>query len=218
MFNLEPPPPPVGCKNCGTILHWILAAKYNYECPTCQTAACFICGCTDTTPCVRKVSNKDETNQQTYTCSWSKEGPCTFCVAVIAEQLYREATAAAQTSDLDLHTRSHINRDRYIDPIEWAKQHGITTDEAQQQLDASAELGKLEKLYLYEGSDSPITFLVTQEMLGESIKLSDLGYFEDEEDSEILVSPLRSRPVYLPVPDLQLLQTVLSTEDDRANL
>ena len=51
-------------------------------------------------------------------------------------------------------------------------------------------------------------------MLGETIALSDFGYFGDEGDTEIVVSPLRTRPVYLQVPDLDLIQPVVPQKDD----
>jgi hypothetical protein len=160
------------------------------------------------------VSNNDRTSSQTYTCSWTKYGPCSSCLAGIAQDLYTAAASAGTDAITSPQLqKGHLSRDNYIDPRDWAIEQGIEIIQAEEQLNKAVEAGKLQRLYLYEGSDSPITFLVTEEMLGESIKLSDLGYFGDEQDQEILVSPLRARPVYAHIPDVDLLQTLLSEKE-----
>jgi len=200
--------PPTGCKECGTILTWILAAQYNYECPTCRLPSCFICGCSDTKPCTKVVSNKDATNSQEYQCSWIKHGPCSFCLTKITEELY-SAAAAAAAAVASIQTEQTIGRAQYIDEATWAKTQHITIDQAKKELEAGVQNGELQKMFLYEGSDSPITFLVPEDMLGQSVSLSELGYSGEEENQQILISPLRSRPVYV-----QTVQTINTINQD----
>lgn len=86
---------------------------------------------------------------------------------------------------------------RYVDAQEWARLNGISREEAQQELERAAREGVLKKMFLYEGGDSPITFVVPESRLGTRVQLSETGYFGEDEDRELLVSKHRSRPVYV---------------------
>jgi len=84
----------------------------------------------------------------------------------------------------------------YVDVKEWARINHISTKQAQQELERGVKSNILKKMFLYEGDDSPVTFVIPEERLDTSIKLSELGCF-GEEDRELLVSRFRSRPVYV---------------------
>ena len=86
---------------------------------------------------------------------------------------------------------------RYIDSAEWARLNNITKQQAEDELESAVNEGILEKAFLYEGHDSPVNFLVPENLLGTPIRLSDIGVFDEEEDREVIASRLRSRPVYV---------------------
>lgn len=86
---------------------------------------------------------------------------------------------------------------RYIAADQWASLNGITKQQAADELENAVTAGVLAKMYLYEGDDSPVTFLVPEDMLGKPIKLSDIGYLDEDEDREVVASRLQSRPVYV---------------------
>ena len=86
---------------------------------------------------------------------------------------------------------------RYVDVQEWARLNGISREEAQQELEQAARAGILKKMFLYEGADSPITFVVPESRLGTPVQLSETGYFGEDDDRELVVSKYRSRPVYV---------------------
>jgi hypothetical protein len=86
---------------------------------------------------------------------------------------------------------------RYIDVDEWARLNNIDKKQAEEELENGVKSGVLQKAYLYEGHDAPINFLVPERLLDHSIKLSDIGFSDEDEDRELLVSRVRSRPVYI---------------------
>jgi hypothetical protein len=86
---------------------------------------------------------------------------------------------------------------RYVDAQEWARLNGISREEAQQELERAARAGLLKQMFLYEGEDSPITFVVPESRLGTPVHLSETGYFGEDDDRELMVSKHRSRPVYV---------------------
>ena len=86
---------------------------------------------------------------------------------------------------------------RFVDAQEWARLNGISREEAQQELEQAARAGILKKMFLYEGADSPITFVVPESRLETPIQLSETGYFGEDDDRELVVSKYRSRPVYV---------------------
>lgn len=86
---------------------------------------------------------------------------------------------------------------RYIDADEWARLNNIDKKQAEDELESGVKSGVLQKAYLYEGHDSPVNFLVPESLLGKPIKLSDIGFFDEDEDREVVASRLRSRPVYV---------------------
>jgi hypothetical protein len=90
-----------------------------------------------------------------------------------------------------------LSEDRFVGTQEWAQLNRISPDEAEQELERGVKSGILKKMFLYEGSDSPITFVVPEVLLGRRVRLSDIGDFSEEEDRELLVSRNRSRPVYV---------------------
>jgi hypothetical protein len=84
----------------------------------------------------------------------------------------------------------------YVDVNEWARINHISKRQAQLELDRGVKGNILRKMFLYEGGDSPVTFVIPEERLDAPIKLSELGCFEGE-DRELIVSRFRSRPVYV---------------------
>ena len=86
---------------------------------------------------------------------------------------------------------------RYLDAEGWARLLGTDEEEAHLQLEAAVRDGILKKAYLYEGGDSPISFVVPETLLDKPVRLSDIGDFSEETDREILVSRFRARPVYV---------------------
>ena len=86
---------------------------------------------------------------------------------------------------------------RYIDENEWASLNHIDKEQAKAELEKAVRAGVLQKMYLYEGSDAPDNFLVPTELLDTPIKLVDVGFIDEDEDSTVTVSALRSRPVYV---------------------
>lgn len=86
---------------------------------------------------------------------------------------------------------------RFVDAKEWAKLNHISAEKAERELERGVKSGILEKMFLYEGSDSPITFVVPETRLDKPVWLSELGDFSEEADREVLVSSFRSRPVYV---------------------
>lgn len=81
MIAIHPNPTP--CKKCGTILQASLADEYNNRCPGCGEPVCYICGCTELTPCVYGAA----------TCSWVPDArACSRCFARLAYELYQQAT------------------------------------------------------------------------------------------------------------------------------
>jgi hypothetical protein len=93
--------------------------------------------------------------------------------------------------------REELRDARYMDAAEWAKLHHIEEPAAEQELERGVRAGFLKKMFLYEGNDSPINFLVPETTLDKTIHLSEIGDFSEEEDRELTVSRLRSRPVYV---------------------
>ena len=86
---------------------------------------------------------------------------------------------------------------RYIDIDAWARLNEIDKRQAEDELESGVKSGVLQKVYLYEGHDAPINFLVPENLLGTPIKLSDIGFIDEDEDREVIASRLRSRPVYV---------------------
>lgn len=86
---------------------------------------------------------------------------------------------------------------RYIEPEEWARLNGISLQEAKEELERGVKAGALEKMYLYEGEDSPTNFLVPESLLDKPVRLSEIGDFSEDEDREVVASRYRSRPVYV---------------------
>jgi|SRR5215470_5035827 len=93
--------------------------------------------------------------------------------------------------------RKELTDERYVDAVEWAKIHHIEESAAEQELERGVKAGVLKKMFLYEGSESPINFLVPETSLDQKIHLSDIGDFSEEEDRELTVSRYQSRPVYV---------------------
>jgi hypothetical protein len=92
---------------------------------------------------------------------------------------------------------SALSDARYVDETQWARLRHISKDEAREELEMGVKAGALEKMFLYESADSPITFLVPENLLDKPIRLSEFGDFSESEDRQIVVSRLRSRPVYV---------------------
>jgi len=90
-----------------------------------------------------------------------------------------------------------LGDERYIDTDTWAKLHHMKKEEAQHELKAAVKAGILQEMYLYIGDDAPGDFLVPKEYLDQPIRLADLGFIDEDEDRTIMVSSLRSRPVYV---------------------
>jgi hypothetical protein len=86
---------------------------------------------------------------------------------------------------------------RFVDAQEWARLNGISREEAQQELERAERAGILKRMFLYEGADSPITFVVPESRLGKPVHLSETGYFGEDDERELVVSRHRSRPVYV---------------------
>lgn len=92
--------------------------------------------------------------------------------------------------------------ERYVDAQRWASLNGISREAAQQELERAEHAGVFKKMFLYEGSDSPISFIVPASWLGRRIRLSEIGYFGDDEgtdveDREVVVARSRTKPVYV---------------------
>jgi hypothetical protein len=85
----------------------------------------------------------------------------------------------------------------YVDAEEWARLNRISREEAEEELERGVKSAILKKMYLYEGPDSPITFIVPEDHLGKTVRLSEVGFFGGDEDMEVLVSKYQSRPVYV---------------------
>jgi hypothetical protein len=86
---------------------------------------------------------------------------------------------------------------RYVEAEEWAHLKKITTEQAEEELEQGVKAGVLEKMFLYVGSDSPISFVVPEKLLNKKIRLSEIDDFSEPEDREILVSSKRAKPVYV---------------------
>jgi hypothetical protein len=84
----------------------------------------------------------------------------------------------------------------FVDAEEWAQFNHINKDEAEEDLERGVKNGILERMWRYEGSDSPITFVVPESWLNKPVLLSDIGYVGDD-DREVVVSPYSSRKVYV---------------------
>ena len=85
----------------------------------------------------------------------------------------------------------------YVDALEWARLNRMSPEEAEEELERGVRIAILKKMYLYEGADSPITFVVPETHLDTMVRLSEIGYFGGDEDRELLVSKYHSRPVYV---------------------
>lgn len=97
----------------------------------------------------------------------------------------------------DIDEALHRTDDRYIDVRGWSRIRGISAEKAKDELDRATEGGFLERCYLYEGTDSPITFVAPAEFLDRSIRLSDIGYIGEDDDREILVDRYQAREVFV---------------------
>jgi hypothetical protein len=86
---------------------------------------------------------------------------------------------------------------RFVDATEWARLNRISREEAQDELERGVRSGYLERMFLYEGADSPVTFVVPEARLDTLIQLSEIGDFSEEEDRQLVVSRFRSRAVYV---------------------
>lgn len=87
--------------------------------------------------------------------------------------------------------------ERYLDAKGWASMRGISENDALAQLTYGVNSGRLERCYLYEWSDSPVAFIVPESSLGQSVRLSDIGYIGEDDWREIYVSPTRVRTVFI---------------------
>lgn len=90
-----------------------------------------------------------------------------------------------------------LGDERYIDTDTWAKLHHISKERAKQELEAAVKAGVLQEMYLYVGTDAPGDFLVPKEYLDQPIRLVDLGFIDEDEDTTITANSLRSRQVYV---------------------
>jgi hypothetical protein len=85
----------------------------------------------------------------------------------------------------------------FVDAKEWARLNEISPEEAHEELERGVKVGILARAFLYEGADSPITFVVPEDRLDTPVRLSEIGDFSEEEDRDLVVSRFRSRPVYV---------------------
>jgi hypothetical protein len=86
---------------------------------------------------------------------------------------------------------------RYIDVDTWASLKHISKERAKQELEAAVKAGVLDRMYLYVGSDAPGDFLVPEELLGQPIKLVDVGFIDEDDDRTITPTALGSKQVYV---------------------
>lgn len=91
-----------------------------------------------------------------------------------------------------------ISFPHYIEEKEWADAKRMPLNEAREELETLTKEGKLQKMFRYDGSDSPVSFLVTEEMLDTSIRLLEIGDFGEDNDREIIISRMRTHTVYMP--------------------
>ncbi|HEY1754422.1 MAG TPA: hypothetical protein VGG72_03435 [Bryobacteraceae bacterium] len=87
--------------------------------------------------------------------------------------------------------------ERYLDADLWAGIQGISTDEAELQLQEGVRAGRLQQCFLYEWSDSPVQFIVPRDFIGRKVKLAEIGYVGEDDTRTIEISPFRVRAVFI---------------------
>ena len=96
---------------------------------------------------------------------------------------------------------------RYLDAEIWAAACNISEAKAEKELQFGVEQGILEEARLYEGP--PSRFVVSQEDIGRSFSLSDIGYIHEEEEhddgepTEIHVTQHNTRPIYVALTNIE---------------
>lgn len=91
-MTVVPTPAPVGCRNCGCVLHASSAEEQMGACPGCGEPVCYTCGCVDFDACTKMSAARDGSRSVTVVCAWVAAGLCSFCFAEAAYLLYMEAT------------------------------------------------------------------------------------------------------------------------------
>jgi hypothetical protein len=69
----------------------------------------------------------------------------------------------------------------YVDEELWSDVRHIREDQAHDELERGVKVGYLERWVLYQDEDEDISFVVPEALKGETIRLSDAGYFSDDE-------------------------------------
>jgi hypothetical protein len=77
----------ITCGNCDIGQTVEAAFKNEFSCIRCGEHICIYCGCTEMTPCHHPDFPIGE-----LTCHWVKDGQCSFCFCMAAEEAYWIAT------------------------------------------------------------------------------------------------------------------------------
>lgn len=81
----------------------------------------------------------------------------------------------------------------YVDDDLWSGLLHISGDEAHEELERGVRTGYLERMLLYQDESKGISFLAPESLVGNKIRLSEVGYFADVDDPEVKISKYLKR-------------------------
>ena len=90
---------------------------------------------------------------------------------------------------------------RYVDPESYASMEGIPIKKAQMELEEAVQSGVMAKYYLYKSLENAVTLVLTEDDIGQEIRLADFGYLDDGDgNGTVFVSKYDVKAIYASQP------------------